>query len=138
MRKEATVKPYILGVEEAAGKVLETIQRRLPHAGVEYESFGGTHYFYINHAGARLSIRFPEFSLQRKRMADLEPAIHEIAQYLMATATPGRLRQFECMLMLTFAENAEPSIRALSGEPTMPLSSAMTIGREAAHVTSSD
>jgi hypothetical protein len=85
-----------------------------------------------------LSIRFPEFALQRKRMADLEPAIHEIAQYLMATGTPGRLRQFNCMLMLTFAENAEPSIRALTGEPTMPLSTAMTIGREAARITSSD
>ncbi len=47
-----------LSVEEAACQILQTVQRQLPQASVEHESLGGTHYFYIDRAGARFSVRY--------------------------------------------------------------------------------
>ena len=75
-----------LSVEEAACQILQTVQRHLPQASVDHESLGGTHYFYIDHAGARFSVRFPEGALQTKQKAELQAAIHEVIEQVIGVS----------------------------------------------------
>ena len=110
-----------LSVEEAACLILETVKQRLPQASVDYESFGGTHYFHIDQAGARFRVRFPEGALQRKEKAELQPAIQEIVEQVMTASRRAPLKQFRSVLTLSFAESNAVAVRHMAGQRTLPI-----------------
>ena len=108
-----------LSVEEAACQILQTVQRHLPQASVDHESLGGTHYFYIDHAGARFSVRFPEGALQRKQKAELQAAIHEVIEQVIGVSRRSPSKQFKSTLMLSFIESNPATVHRMAGEPTL-------------------
>src|SRR5215813_2925670 len=110
-----------LSVEEAACQILESVKQRLPQVSVDYETFGGTHYFYIDQAGARLRVRFPEEALQRKEKAQLQPVIREVVEHVISASRRAPLRQFSSVLMLSFAESNAVAVRHMAAEPTLPI-----------------
>jgi hypothetical protein len=111
-----------LNLEEAACQILETLQQRLPRASVEYESFGGTHYFYIDYLGLRLNVRFPEAALHGKNKTELASAIQEIVEQVTCL-TRYAPRQFRSMLTLSFTEPTRPTLCRSAGERTLPIPS---------------
>ena len=94
-----------LSIEEAACQILQTLQQRLRHAMVEYESFGGTHYFYVEHGGVRFNLRFPEAALQRKHVMELHLVVGEIMEQI-TRITPHASSQFSSVLTMSFMESA--------------------------------
>ena len=109
-----------LSLEEAACQILQTVQHRLPLASVEYESFGGTHYFYIDYTGVQFTVRFSEAALHGRNKTELAAAIQEILGQV-SCLTPYAPRQFKSMLMLSFMESTRPTVSRGAGEPTLPL-----------------
>ena len=81
-----------LGVEEAACRILERLGHKLTDAEVDYETFAGMHNFIIKHAGTRFRVRFAEQALRRKSVADLEEAIHKVAERVLSNSTLRPLR----------------------------------------------
>ena len=109
-----------LSVEEAACRILESVQQRLPNASIEYESFGGTHYFHIEHLGARFNVRFPEAALRRKQQAQLQTAIDEVVEHVISLSRRTHLKQFNSMLMLSFMDTNMTNVRPMA-DPTVPV-----------------
>lgn len=82
----------LLGVEEAACRILERLGQKISDAEVDYETFGGLHNFTIKLAGTRFKVQFAEEALVRKSIDELEEAIHKVAERVLRHSTPRPLQ----------------------------------------------
>ena len=74
---------------------------------------------YIDHAGVRFSVRFPEGALQTKQKADLQAAMHEVIEQVIGVSPRTPSKQFKSTLMLSFIESNPATVHRMAGEPTL-------------------
>src|SRR5438045_2421945 len=111
-----------LGIEEAACTILESLAQRLPQSAVDYECFGGMHQFFIEQAGARFRVWFPEKALVRKACADLQPAIHRITAHVLGHSRALQLTQVSSMYAPTPGASGKSRAPQVMIDSTLPLS----------------
>jgi hypothetical protein len=112
----------ILGVEEAACTILESLAQHLPESAVDYECFNGMHHFFIEQSGARFRVWFPETALMGKGPADLQPAIRRITAHVLGHNRPLQFKQASVMYTPATGVSGKSRAPQVVSDSTLPLS----------------
>ena len=111
-----------LGLEEAACTVFESLAQHLPQSAIDYECFGGMHHFFIEQAGVKFRVWFPEKALTGKIFADLQPAIHRITAHVLGHSAPIELKHADSMCTPTTAVSEQSRTPKFVSDSTLRLS----------------
>ena len=76
--------------------ILERLIDRLHDATVDYRCRVGVHEFIVCYGGSRFTVRFPERSLLRRGMQELEQAAAQIVDRIRANSAAGVANSAEC------------------------------------------
>ena len=70
--------------------ILERLTERLHDVTVDYECKAGVHEFLVRYAGSRFMLRFPEQTLLRRGIEELEQIVASIVERIRASCSATR------------------------------------------------
>src|SRR5215475_10378835 len=99
-----------------AGLILEDLSQQLSDAVVDYQFAGGNHKFRIRRGDVTYQVDFPERVLLEHQIRDLEKAVPQIIDQLMAAGAPRRITVGDSTLLGTRSSPVRPLATSAASE----------------------